>query len=334
MRAFISAVVKEAAFYGKQHTQPIRTLYMGGGTPSMLSPTHLQILFNGLHDAFDLSKLEELTFEANPATFDLKKAQLFKSLGITRISLGIQSFDNTVLQTLGREHTREEAREAVSILRQAGIPEVNIDLMFSIPGQTSASWKDTVETAILLKPNHISAYNLTYEEDTEFIKKFTAGEYDQHDDTNAEQFIISRDLLTTAGFMHYETSNYAQPGHKSRHNQAYWQGNDYIGLGPSGVGTIHRQRWKNIPDTAAYIKMINHVGHAQKEIENLSHDDFRIERIALQLRTSTGLPLKWIDNHKEIDLLISENLAKRSATHLTLINDGILLVDSVAERLV
>jgi len=336
MRAFVEAVVKEAHYYGKKYDTPIKTLYLGGGTPSMLSPTHLRRLFEGLNSAFDLSQITELTFEANPATFDLKKAQLFKELGITRISLGIQSFSNRVLKTLGREHDHEQAIESVGILREAGIPEVNIDLMFAIPGQPLDEWEETLRTAVSLKPDHISSYNLTYEEDTEFIDKLTNGEYVEDEETNARYFEISHQLLTEAGFLHYETSNYAKPGFESRHNQSYWAGAEYLGLGPSGVGTVDLVRWKNVADTARYIEMINHVGHAQTDIEELSRGDFRIERIALQLRTTTGLPEKWLEDSDpaEVQLLIDEKLASRSNGHLTLINNGPMLVDSIAERLV
>ncbi len=301
----------------------------------MLSRTLLAQLHSQLQTHFDLSELKEFTFEANPATFDLKKAQYFAEMGITRISLGIQSFDNSVLKTLGREHTREEAQLTVPILRQAGILQVNIDLMFSIPGQTLDSWRDTLECAIALKPDHISAYNLTYEEDTEFIKKYTTGEYIDDPDTNAKFFHLSHKLLTEAGFDHYETSNYAKDGAKSTHNKSYWQGAEYLGLGPSAVSTIHQTRWKNVPDTAAYIRHIATVGHAKTEIENLTEEDFRIERIALMLRTTEGLPISVFkdDEINRIQTLVSENLATINKDNLILTPSGSLLVDSIVEHI-
>jgi len=308
---------------------------MGGGTPSMLSRTLLAELHSQLHRHYDLSELKEFTFEANPATFDLKKAQYFKEMGITRISLGIQSFDNDVLKTLGREHTREEAQATVPILRQAGISEINIDLMFSIPGQSLTSWRDTLESAIALSPDHISAYNLTYEEDTEFIKKYTTGEYIDDPDTNAEFFHLAHKLLTEAGYDHYETSNYAKPGAKSTHNKSYWQGAQYLGLGPSAVSTIHHTRWKNTPDTAAYIRQISSVGHAQTEIENLTDEDFRLERMALMLRTTEGLPTSVFTEAElpRAEVLVSENLATIKDNHFILTPAGSLLVDSIVEHI-
>ena len=302
----------------------------------MLSKTLLKDLFGRLNESFDLSQLRELTFEANPATFNLDKAQFFKELGITRISLGIQSFDDAILKTLGREHNREQAMETIPILREAGIPELNIDLMFSIPGQSLESWRDTLETAISLGSDHISAYNLTYEEDTEFIDKLTTGEYKDDPETNAAYFTLAHDMLTEAGFEHYETSNYAKPGKRSHHNLSYWQGSDYLGIGPSAVSTIGSTRWKNLPDTPNYIKQIEHVGHAQTEIENLTVEDLRLERIALMLRTKDGLDMTILSDEEKVktDILVDEGLAKKSSHHLSLTKAGTLLVDSVVEHLV
>lgn len=337
MRGFIAALGDEADYYReKLDPAALTTLYMGGGTPSMLSKTLLTDLFGRLNESFDLRQLRELTFEANPATFNLDKAQFFKKLGITRISLGIQSFDDAILKTLGREHTREQAMETVPILRKAGIPEINIDLMFSIPGQSLESWRDTLETAISLGSDHISAYNLTYEEDTDFIDKLTAGEYEDDPDTNAAYFTLAHDMLTEAGFEHYETSNYAKPGKRSNHNLSYWQGSDYLGIGPSAVSTIGSTRWKNLPDTANYIKQIEHIGHAQTEIENLTDEDLRLERIALMLRTKDGLNIELLsaDEKVKTSVLVDEGLAQVSNNHISLTRAGSLLVDSVVEHLV
>lgn len=336
MRAFISAIGSEAHYYSKKlGSTKISTLYLGGGTPSMLSRKLLGELKSQLQQNFDLSDLKEFTFEANPATFDLKKAEYFREMEITRVSLGIQSFDNAVLKTLGREHSREEAQQTVPLLRKAGIPQINIDLMFSIPSQSIHSWRDTLESAINLNPDHISAYNLTYEEDTEFIKKHITGEYIDDPDQNAEFYHLAHQLLTDAGYDHYETSNYAKKGAKSTHNKSYWQGAQYLGLGPSAVSTIDHTRWKNLPDTAGYIKQVQTIGHAQTEIENLTDEDFRIERMALMLRTTEGLPMSVFKNseQKRVQTIITEGLAKVSNGHFILTPEGSPLVDSIVEHI-
>ena len=312
------------------------SIYLGGGTPSMLSPKHLTDLFNLLKTTFNLSEIQEVTLEANPATFDLEKARLFKSLGVTRVSLGIQSFAPHVLETLGREHSPEEASESVRILREAGIPSVNIDLMFSIPGQSLADWESTLRHAVTLNPDHISAYNLTYEEDTAFFESLENGTYEKNEDHDADHYHLADEILTAAGFDHYETSNYARPGHHSKHNQGYWEGSAYLGLGPSAVSTISGVRQKNIPDTAAYIKQVNSIGNAIHETETLSPDQRRIELIALGLRTTKGIPLSLLDEASLAiaNTLASENFLTLGETHLHLTQLGRPLVDPIAAELI
>jgi len=312
------------------------SIYLGGGTPSMLSPKHLTALFTSIRNTFDLSETSEITLEANPATFDLAKAELFRSLGVTRVSLGIQSFSPHVLKTLGREHSPEEASESVAILREAGIPSVNIDLMFSIPGQSLADWESTLRHAVSLKPDHISAYNLTYEEDTAFFESLKNGSYAENEDKDADHYHLAEEILTAAGFDHYETSNYAQSGHHSQHNQGYWEGADYLGLGPSAVSTIGGVREKNIPDTAAYIRQVRSIGNAIHETEALTPAQRRIELIALGLRTTRGIPLELLDaaSLEKAKALAAESLLNIGETRIHLTQLGRPLVDPIAAELI
>ena len=330
---FIDALAAEAA---RRIESPVRTIYLGGGTPSMLSPRHLEQLFGALHRAVDFSRLDEVTLEANPATFDARKAGLFRDLGVTRVSLGIQSFAPHVLQTLGREHSAEQAAESVRILREAGMPQVNIDLMFSIPGQSAEDWRDTLRRAVALKPDHISAYNLTYEEDTAFFESLRRGEMSADEEQDAGMFHLAHDFLTAAGFDHYETSNYAMPGMRSSHNEGYWRGEEYLGLGPSAVSTIDGQRMKNVADTAAYIRRVVSHGHAMDEIEPLDGEATRIERIALGLRTSAGIPLDLLDvgARRRAEELTRQGLARIERNHIVLAGQGRALVDPIAAELI
>lgn len=344
---FVDALGAEAI--GRRGLQPLGTglasakgvanpfsIYIGGGTPSMLSPKHLTALFTSIRNTFDLSETSEITLEANPATFDLAKAELFRSLGVTRVSLGIQSFSPHVLKTLGREHSPEEASESVAILRAAGIPSVNIDLMFSIPGQSLADWESTLRHAVSLKPDHISAYNLTYEEDTAFFESLKNGSYAENEDKDADHYHLAEEILTAAGFDHYETSNYAQPGHHSQHNQGYWEGADYLGLGPSAVSTIGGVREKNIPDTAAYIRQVRSIGNAIHETEALTPAQRRIELIALGLRTTRGIPLELLDaaSLEKAKALAAESLLNIGETRIHLTQLGRPLVDPIAAELI
>lgn len=332
---FIDALNTEATRRIPSSGKP-ETIYLGGGTPSMLSATHLSRLFGHLHSLIDFGTLSEVTLEANPATFDLAKAKLFRSLGVTRVSLGIQSFSPHVLETLGREHSPEEASESVRVLRAAGIPSVNIDLMFSIPGQSLADWESTLRHAVSLEPDHISAYNLTYEEDTAFFESLKNGTYAENEDKDADHYHLAEEILTAAGFDHYETSNYAQPGHHSRHNQGYWEGADYLGLGPSAVSTIQGVREKNVPDTTAYIRQVCSIGNAIHETETLTSTQRRIELIALGLRTTRGISLELLDGEAlgKAKTLASENLVHISGDRLRLTQLGRPLVDPIAAELI
>lgn len=331
--AFLDALGIEAAQRVPALDETPRTLYLGGGTPSMLSPAHLRKLFALLGNHIDLMSLDELTLEANPATFDEAKARLFRELGVTRVSLGIQSFDPNVLETLGREHDPREAADSVRILQTVGMPEVNIDLMFSIPGQTHEQWRDTLEQAIALNPDHISAYNLTYEEDTAFFEALKQGAMNQDEDRDVTMFELAHELLADAGFEHYETSNYAKPGCRSSHNKGYWNGEAYLGLGPSAVSTLDSSRSRNVPDTAAYIRRVGSIGHAIDEVETLTPAALRLERIAMGLRTSEGIPLSWIGNHDALEWLEEQQLIERGGDHIRLIGSGKALVDPIVTEL-
>ncbi len=322
--AFVSALLAELDF--RQHTLGIpiipETIYLGGGTPSLLSEKHLASLLSGLTSRLDLSHLKEWSLEANPATFGISKARLMKEHGITRVSLGIQSFTPLVLQTLGRDHSPKEATAAYNHLREADISSVSIDLMFSIPGQSLKSWSETLIAATSLEPDHLSAYNLTYEEDTAFFQQLKSGTFSADGDRDADHYHHASRHLTKLGYDHYEISNYAKPQHRSRHNQAYWKGADYLGLGPGAVSTVRPHRWTNIPDTNSYI----HRQNPTHETETLTPTDFTLERIALLLRTSEGLPLKHLSKTPDIP----SELATISKTHIILTETGRPLADEIA----
>lgn len=332
---FIDALLKELAIALAVAEQVPRTIFLGGGTPSMLSETHLQQLFTGLHGLIDFSQLAEVSLEANPATFKEKKADLFRQLGVNRVSLGIQSFDDQVLQILGREHSSKQAVEAVRILQQVGLSQVNIDLMFSVPQQTLEQWRASLRQATALQPQHISAYNLTYEEDTAFYLAKMRGEVSECPRKNGEFFELAHDLLGAAGFEHYETSNYARNGHRSLHNEGYWRGEDYLGIGPSAVSTLRGVRRTNVADTATYMNMIETLGNAQVEAEILSQEDQRVERLAMGLRTREGVRSEWLcaAARPRVEVLCGEGLLEWHDARLRTTRTGMALVDAIVAEL-
>ena len=308
------------------------TIYFGGGTPTALNIGQLKLLLQGFHERLDLSRLIEWTMEANPGSVSARKATVLKKFGVNRISLGVQSWDDGLLKLLGREHNARQAAESFWILRDAGFRNINIDLMFGLPGQTLDQWRATLEKTIALQPEHISTYCLTYEEDTEFFLRHACGELQQDSDADAELFEMTMAILEDTGYEHYEISNYARPGFESVHNRAYWLGEDYLGIGPSAVSTVGMQRWKNICDYRAYIDRVLS-GHSPGEsTETLTNEMKHTERIALGLRTREGIPASELKAFApETNELMDLELLRESRGNFVLTRRGKTLADSVAE---
>lgn len=314
--------------------QPL-TIFFGGGTPTALTSTQLELLLSGFHQQLDLSKLQEWTVEANPGSVSARKAKLLRDYGINRISLGVQSWDDRLLKTLGREHDAAQAMESFQILRNAGFANLNIDLMFALPGQSLDDWKRTLERTIALQPEHISTYCLTYEEDTEFFLRHSRGELRSDSDADASFFEAAMQLLGGAGYQQYEISNHARPGSSSVHNRAYWAGENYLGIGPSAFSTIEMQRWQNVPDYRIYSERMRKGDSVVSSMEELSHETKRAETIALSLRTQTGVPIAWLQTRpNERDEFLALGLLDRRNGNFVLTQKGKLLADTVAEAFI
>ena len=310
------------------------TIYFGGGTPTALNIAQLELLLRGFHERLELSELVEWTIEANPGSVSARKAALLKKLGVNRISLGVQSWDEELLKLLGREHNAPQAEESFRILRDAGFRNINVDLMFGLPGQTDDQWRATLEKTIALQPEHVSTYCLTYEEDTEFFLRHARGEFRQDADADAEFFEMTMAILEDAGYEHYEISNYARPGFESVHNRAYWLGEDYLGIGPSAVSTIGMQRWQNVCDYRAYIDRALAGQSPRESSENLTDQMKRTERIALSLRTRDGVSAGDLkDFGTETDELVALGLLRQSNGNFILTRKGKALTDSITEAL-
>jgi len=308
------------------------TIYFGGGTPTALNIAQLELLLRGFHERLELSQLVEWTIEANPGSVSARKAALLKKFGVNRISLGVQSWDDELLRLLGREHNAQQAEESFRILRDAGFTNVNVDLMFGLPGQTVDQWRATLEKTIALEPEHVSTYCLTYEEDTEFFLRHARGEFRQDSDVDAEFFEMKIGILEDAGYRHYEISNYARPGFESVHNRAYWLGKDYLGIGPSAVSTVGMQRWQNVCDYRAYIDRVFSGESTRTTSENLTHEMKRTERIALGLRTRNGISASELKEFaQETDELIGLQLLRKSNGNFVLTRRGKSLADSITE---
>ncbi len=330
--AFVEALLADVRRASDEYDIRPRTIYFGGGTPSALLEEQLDMLLGGLRKLIDFSELEELSLEANPATVRPSKARLLREHGVTRVSLGVQSWDDALLKTLGRVHTAAAAEKTYETLREAGIPAVNLDLMFSVPGQTAAQWHATVAKTVALAPDHISTYCLTYEEDTEYFRKLTGGTFVQDIEHDAQLFEHTMEALAAAGFEQYEISNHARPGRESRHNRAYWLGADYLGFGPSAFSTVGLRRWEAVRDTAEYTRR-SLAGERTAEFREELTDAQRIGEIAaFRIRMSEGIPRNelapWSDDIAKFETL---GLLESHGTALRLTPRGKMLADSVAE---
>jgi oxygen-independent coproporphyrinogen III oxidase len=311
------------------------TIYFGGGTPTALTTAQLEFLLNGFRQCLDLSELAEWSMEANPGSISASKASLLGRLGINRISLGVQSWNDDLLKLLGREHNAKQAEQSLEIFRDTGFGNINVDLMFGLPGQTIDQWRETLERTISLSPEHISTYCLTYEEDTEFFLRHARGEFRQEADADAEFFELTMSKLEAAGYEHYEISNYARPGFRSVHNRAYWSGVDYLGIGPSAFTTVGTMRWQNVADFRQYSDAVLSGKNPIGSVEYLTEEMKRAERIALSLRTDDGVPSRMLDPFKATTRqFLTLGLLRKERERFVLTRTGKALADSVAAEFV
>jgi oxygen-independent coproporphyrinogen-3 oxidase len=332
---FCDALLREIETVRDRFSLKLETIFFGGGTPTALTTAQLEFLLGGMRDRLDLSRLTEWTLEANPGSVSPRKAALLREMGVSRISLGIQSWDDELLRLLGREHNAAQAEASFRLLREAGFANVSLDLMFGLPGQSLAQWESDLRKTIALQPDHISTYCLTYEEDTDFFLRHSRGEFREDPESDAEFLETAMATLEFAGYEHYEISNYARPGFASTHNHGYWAGDDYLGIGPSAFSTVGMQRWQNVCDYRAYSERVLNGSSAVESTEPLTPDMKRTERIALALRTREGISQRelapWPNESRQfIDL----GLLREADGNFILTSRGKLLADSVAEAFV
>ncbi len=332
---FCEALLGELEALRAKFPLNVETIFFGGGTPTALTTSQLEFLLSGFRERLDLSQLKEWTLEANPGSVSHRKAALLHQLGVDRVSLGVQSWDDHSLQVLGREHDAAKAEASFQILRAAGFRSVSIDLMFGLPGQSLAQWEATLERTVSMQPDHISAYCLTYEEDTEYFLRHAHGEYREDPASDAQFFESAMRILEESGYRQYEISNYARPGHESAHNRGYWAGEDYLGIGPSAFSTVGAERWQNVPDYRSYADRVLAGASPVTSVETLTPTVKRAEQIALMLRTRFGVPAAWLQDHEtEVAEFMELGLLREQDTHWVLTAKGKLLTDSVAAAFV
>jgi oxygen-independent coproporphyrinogen-3 oxidase len=252
---YVAAVCQEIAIAGSRWGgSAINTVYFGGGTPSLLPPEMIGEILHSLSSAFHILPESEITLEANPGTVDAPMLRALRSLGVDRLSLGVQSSHDDELRLLGRIHTWREASEAVEAARSAGFENLNLDFIFGLPGQTLRRWQDTLKAALELAPEHLSLYALSLEEGTPLWEQIERGSLPApDDDLAAEMYEHAEERLAAAGYCHYEISNWAKEGYLCRHNLTYWRNEPWLGLGAGAHSWLDGQRWANLPHPEAYI---------------------------------------------------------------------------------
>jgi oxygen-independent coproporphyrinogen III oxidase len=347
---FLSALHREIEMYrslGDGVT--FETVFFGGGTPSLLSPEQLGSLLSHLHEVYKIGSDAEITVETNPGTVTTEKLRAYRSLGVNRLSIGIQSFHEDELKFLSRIHDANQALQCVRLARAAGFENLSIDLIFSIPGQTLARWKSNLNQALSLAPQHISAYSLIVEENTPLARLVASKQVSPNPvEEEAEMYEFTMKFLGSHGFEHYEVSNYARPGFRSRHNYNYWTHENYLGFGPSAHSFWKQQeagfgkRWWNIANLSHYCERLlgNQLPLTSQEF--VKARELMNERVFLGLR-SDGLDLTRFerefgvllsDTHEStINQLINEEYAAIEDRRLRLTPKGFLLCDEISERL-
>ncbi len=307
---FLRSLKKEIEYYSHKYSSGrfFSSIFFGGGTPSLMHPDYIGNIISILKDNFFIAGNAEITMETNPGTVDKNKLEMFRKVGINRLSFGVQSFQNDELKFLTRIHDKETAIQAVNDANDIGFENINIDLIFNLPKQTKEKWKYNLETAVSLPLKHISAYSLILERGTILNKMVLDGKVTlQDNDYDAELYEMTIDFLTASGFEQYEVSNFARPGFECRHNNAYWRYNEYLSFGPSAHSFADNKRWWNYSSLKHYISEIEKNGLAQANFELLSDEQRFNEYVMLALR-SKGINqtdfqkrfgVNWLENNKD-----------------------------------
>jgi oxygen-independent coproporphyrinogen III oxidase len=314
-------------------TGRLKTLYLGGGTPSRLGAPGVSQVISLVRDRFDLERDAEITIEANPDDVTIEDAHAWKSAGVNRISLGIQSFDDSVLKWMHRVHDSVVATQSFKILRDVGFSNISVDLIFALPESLERSWQRDLETAIALSPDHISLYGLTIEPASPLARWTARGTVTASDeDRYAEEFLLADEMTKAAGFDHYEVSNFSRPGKRSHHNSAYWSGARYLGVGPSAHSFDGERRSWNVKAYADWTARLLRGDSVIEGSEVLTPENRVAERVYLGLRTRDGLSVSSNDR-TSLEQWTDNGWATVEGDVLRLTSEGWLRLDSLAATL-
>ncbi len=306
---YIAALKKEIQHYRNVFSS-FDTIYIGGGTPSLLSPQQLADSLEAVNKYYTIDKNTEITLEANPGDISFEYLKAVRDIGINRLNIGIQSFDDRILKFLGRRHSSKEAIAAIEASRQARFNNLGIDLIYGVRGLGIKSWKNTLQEAVSFAPEHLSCYQLSLDENTPLYKKYDAEGWHLPDEkTELKLFLTTAEELENAGYIHYEVSNFARRNKfKSRHNQKYWRHTPYLGLGPAANSFLDNKRWWNMASVNTYIEEIDDGKMPVEDAEILTTQQLRLEALFLGLRTKEGINLKHYKTKYGFDLLAEKKI--------------------------
>ncbi len=339
--SYLEHLLEEFRFYD---IQKLRTLYIGGGTPTALSAPQLEVLLKGLTKNLDLSVLEELTIEANPGDLDADKIAVLKNSAVNRVSLGVQTFDNKMLKKIGRSHLEKDIYENIDRLKLAGFDNISIDLIYALPGQTMEQVKENVAKAIGLDIPHMSLYSLILENHTVFMNRMRRGKLPlPKEELEAEMFEYIIAELERAGFEHYEISNFSKIGFESRHNLMYWDNAEYYGIGAGASGYVNGVRYKNHGPIRHYLSAVEE-GNARITEEHLSQKEQMEEEMFLGLRKKSGVSMARFEEKfgrsfdelygEIVRDLVQKGLMQIEGDRVRMTKRGLFLGDTVAERFI
>ena len=310
---------------------PVDTIYFGGGTPSLLDPVAIGSILGAVRADRSISRTAEITLEANPEDVSPERAAAWVAHGVNRVSLGVQSFSPAVLEWMHRTHGPDRPAPAIATLRQAGIGNVSIDLIYAVPRALRRSWREDLARGLALEPTHLSLYGLTVEERTPLGRWVARGEAVPTEEAPAaEEYLEAHEALTGAGYDHYEVSNAGKPGFESRHNLAYWRRATYLGLGPSAHSAEGRRRWWNVRDWEGYRRAVE-AGNGVAGEEALDDRQIQLEGRYLGLRTAAGIPASSLPVGV-LDQWVSAGWARRDGSQAVLTLEGWLRLDALVSQ--
>ena len=324
--------------------EAVQTIYFGGGTPSLLESEEIQSVISTIRQLHTVTPDAEITVEANPDDLSPTYISQLAQTAANRLSIGIQSFDDAMLALMNRRHTAQQAIDAVRNCQQAGFSNISVDLIYGLPRMTAGDWRRQLDNVARLNVQHLSAYHLSYEEGTAFGLKLKRGQLAEvSEDESLEQFEILTNWAPTAGFEHYEISNFAKPGFRSRHNSSYWDRTIYLGAGPAAHSYNRTTRSWNTANTAEYIKGISSDCCVSEE-EQLSATDIFNDYVITALRTSSGIdmdylereqPRQMVENLKhQAESFVASGKLEYSGNHLKLTHSGIFVSDEIMEAMI